>query len=75
MPKHSSAGLGLGTALGSVLGNPGVAMVLCGALCGVGGGTGTAAAVLATLRKKREPQLVVLADKLEALLGRETPSP
>ena len=69
------AGLGLGAALGSVLGNPGVVIVLCGALCGVGGGTGTAAAVLANLRKKREPQLVALADKLAALLERGTSSP
>jgi hypothetical protein len=69
------AGLGLGAALGSGLGNPGVVMVLCGFLCGVGGGTGTAAAVLANLRRKREPQLVALADKLEALLERETSSP
>jgi len=43
-----------------------------GFLCGVGGGTGTAAAVLANLRRKREPQLVALADKLEALLERES---
>jgi hypothetical protein len=66
-------GLGIGSALGSVLGDPGVLLVLCGALCGVGGGTGTAAAVLATLRKKREPQLVALADRLEALVKSERP--
>jgi hypothetical protein len=69
------AGLGIGTALGSVLGEPGVAIVLCGLLCGIGGGTGTAATVLANLRKKREPQLVALADRLAVLLERGTPSP
>jgi len=64
---------GIGSVLGSVLGDPGVLIVLCGALCGVGGGTGTAAAVLANLRKKREPQLVALADRLEALVKSERP--
>ena len=63
-------GLALGSALGAVLGEPGVVMVLCGALCAIGGATGTAAAVLASLRKRREPQLVALADKLEKLLER-----
>jgi hypothetical protein len=66
-------GLGIGSVLGSVLGDPGVLIVLCGALCGVGGGAGTAAAVLANLRKKREPQLVALADRLEALVQSERP--
>jgi len=65
-------GLALGSALGSVLGEPGVVLVLCGALCATGGATGTAAAVLASLRKKREPQLVALADRLAALLERKS---
>ena len=68
-------GLALGTALGSVLGEPGVVMVLCGALCAIGGATGTAATVLANLRRKREPQLVALADRLEKLLARGATQP
>jgi hypothetical protein len=66
-------GLALGSALGSVLGDPGVVMVLCGLLCGIGGGAGTATAVLASLRRRREPQLVELADRLEALVKSDRP--
>ena len=67
-------GLALGSGLGSVLGNPGVLIVICGLLCGIGGGTGTAAVVLASLRTRRQPQLVALADRLAALLESRAPA-
>jgi hypothetical protein len=63
-------GLGFGSLASLLLGDPGVLMVLFAAVCAVGGGVTAASIIVATLRGRREPQLVALADELAALLER-----
>ncbi len=63
-------GLGFGSLASFLLGDPGVVMVLFAAICAVGGGVTTASIIAATLRGRREPQLVALADELAAVLER-----
>jgi hypothetical protein len=68
-PAGAAAGAMLGLGLGALLaGGAGPLLVVFGAIGGLGGGIGTATGILARLRTRREPQLVALADRLEALV-------
>ncbi len=68
-------GLGFGSLASFLLGDPGFVMVLFALLCAAGGGVTTASIILATMRGRRQPQLVALADELAALLERRLPAP
>jgi hypothetical protein len=75
--RSGAAGGGLlGIMLGGILmGEPTPVMLAFGVLGAFGGAIGTANAVVGYLRKGWEPQLVALADRLAALLGREGRTP
>ncbi len=68
-------GLGFGSLASLLVGEPGVLMVLFGLVCAIGGGVTASSIVQATLRQRREPELVALADQLAALLERRLPAP
>ncbi len=75
-PAGAIGGGMLSLALVAVLaGGPTPLMLVFAVLGAFGGAFGATNAVLARLRKGREPRLVALAERLAALLGREPPAP
>jgi hypothetical protein len=75
-PAGAAGGVVLGLIVGGILlGEPTPVMLAFAVLGAFGGAIGMANAVVGYLRKGWEPQLVALADRLAALLGREGHTP